>query len=255
MPPVLPPGFSEASAPIGAGRARPRARGRGGSTRPTSRRPSTSIRSPWATRCGSLPRRSSGPVAVEEIQAVLRIANAIGSRCGRLARAQPRLRRHRAARPRLRRPGAQPDEPRARGGRGARLRAARTRGVVLRPLRAPAPQRPPAVDVRARPRMGQRRRQRARARLRPGALRRALGRHLRAGGRDGGRRPRPHGMGSIGDGRAWHVYKGGYGPSLGRAVLQSNYGVVTKWASGSCPSRSPSAPARSRSRATRTSSR
>ena len=36
------------------------------------------------------------------------------------------------------------------------------------------------------------------------------------------------GMGSIGDGRAWHVYKGGYGPSLDGLFLQSNYGVVTK---------------------------
>jgi 4-cresol dehydrogenase (hydroxylating) len=36
------------------------------------------------------------------------------------------------------------------------------------------------------------------------------------------------GMGSIGDGRAWHVYKGGYGPSLDGMFMQSNYGVVTK---------------------------
>jgi 4-cresol dehydrogenase (hydroxylating) len=36
------------------------------------------------------------------------------------------------------------------------------------------------------------------------------------------------GMGAIGDGRAWHVYKGGYGPSLDGLFMQSNYGIVTK---------------------------
>jgi 4-cresol dehydrogenase (hydroxylating) len=36
------------------------------------------------------------------------------------------------------------------------------------------------------------------------------------------------GMGSIGDGRAWHLYKGGYGPSVEGLFLQSNYGIVTK---------------------------
>jgi 4-cresol dehydrogenase (hydroxylating) flavoprotein subunit len=36
------------------------------------------------------------------------------------------------------------------------------------------------------------------------------------------------GMGSIGDGRAWHLYKGGYGPTVEGIFLQSNYGIVTK---------------------------
>lgn len=36
------------------------------------------------------------------------------------------------------------------------------------------------------------------------------------------------GMGAIGDGRAWQVYKGGFGPSLDGLFMQSNFGVVTK---------------------------
>jgi 4-cresol dehydrogenase (hydroxylating) flavoprotein subunit len=36
------------------------------------------------------------------------------------------------------------------------------------------------------------------------------------------------GMGAIGDGRAWHVYKGGFGPTLDGLFMQSNLGIVTK---------------------------
>src|SRR5690606_30967825 len=36
------------------------------------------------------------------------------------------------------------------------------------------------------------------------------------------------GMGAMGNARAWHVYKRGFGPSADNLFMQSNFGVVTK---------------------------
>ena len=228
MPPVLPPGFSEARLRSVTGGARPRARGRVG-----ARARRAVARAPRSVRPGRPAAvRSLGgvrPGSVEEIQAV----------------AADRQR-----------PPAPAVDGLARANLGYGGAAPRVRGTVV--LELSRMNRVLEVDEElgyalvepgvtffdlyehlranghrlwmsvARPGLGQRHRQRARARLRLHALRRPLGRHLRHGGRARRRRPRPHRHGRHDDGTPGTLYKGGYGPSLDGLFLQSNFGVVTK---------------------------
>ena len=124
------------------------------------------------------------PDTVEEIQEIVRLANlhkvsALDAR----HRPQQRLRRSGTTRSRLGDPQPAPDEPRAGAQRGARLRRRRAGRALVRPLRGDPVRRSQADALRARPRLGQRRRQHARPRHHLSAVRDRHGRPVRHGGR------------------------------------------------------------------------
>ena len=145
-------------------RSRPRSP-RSASSHPRRTCASSATRSP--SRPGTTYTASAVvmPETVEEVQAVVRIANEHRiplwtSRPG----PQQRLRRPRAAGAGLghRQPAAH--EPRARDRRGVRIRGRRARRALVRPLRGDPGRRPPAHALDRRSRLGQRRRQHARPR-------------------------------------------------------------------------------------------
>ena len=139
------------------------------------------------------------PRSVEEVQAVVRIANEF--RVPLWTFGQGRNNAYGGSAPRVK--GSilaqhARDEPRARGQRRPRLRAGRAGCELLRPLRAPAGGRVPPVAVDSRPRVGERDRQHARVRARLHQPRRAPGDGVRPRGRAREGRGRAHGDGRDG---------------------------------------------------------
>ena len=133
------------------------------------------------------------PTTVEEIQAIVAIANAtkrpaVDARPG----PQQRLRRARPARERVDHRVAAEHEQGARDQREARLRRRRAGRALVRPLRGDQGRRAQADGLHRRSRVGQRHRQLARQRRDLHALRRRPGVVVRDGGRPAERRADAH---------------------------------------------------------------